>query len=547
MADPDAIGGTIARGGNAAQQSQGGGYNPLDVWTHTAEGDGQQGGTDVLTALATATLNPGPAAATPVGDIPGALQAQAGDLGEAVNAIGDAQGALATTGAVFGALTSLEQLISVPFSAIPFPALPAVRILDMAIGLPHAHSHPPNLTPPNPVPIPLPSFGPVIPIPFFSGASTVLINGMPAGRCLDMGLGIWCGGYFPMFEIFLGSSSVWIEGMRAARIGVDITKHCVFSSFKVAPGDPPLGVPIGTTVTASPNVIIGGVPMPSLMSLAMGFALKGAFKGLGKAAGAAKRARAARAASRANGPPAKPPARPPRRALPPAPERPALPAAPQWQRTQEAYEAAQEVQRALKKIFPRGAWKRLGKTRLDKAPKWANKFNIGAVHVYTHADGSRSVGLSGLGGRAVARNLEIELNRGTWRRIRVDSSGVATATSPATVSVDSAGVASAARARTVWRVSSEVDPELGQRLRRTAPDTARRPDNCAEPRAASAAHRSDSPITGYATTSATGNKPPAKHRLPVSERLGATQDEMAPCANCRWNTHAISEYAGSHD
>ncbi len=78
-----------------------------------------------------------------------------------------------------------------------------------------------------------------------------------------------------MFEIFLGSSSVWIEGMRAARIGVDITKHCVFSSFKVAPGDPPLGVPIGTTVTASPNVIIGGVPMPSLMAFAVGVAMKG--------------------------------------------------------------------------------------------------------------------------------------------------------------------------------------------------------------------------------------------------------------------------------
>ena len=252
---------------------------------------------------------------TPVGDVPGAMKMQAGSLVEALKAVKDADGALATTGAVFGALTSAEQLISIPFSAIPFPALPAVRILDFAIGLPHAHSHPPNLIPPAP-PIPLPSFGPVIPIPFLSGASTVLINGMPAGRCLDMGLGIWCGGYFPMFEIFLGSSSVWIEGMRAARIGVDITKHCMFSSFKVGPSDPPLGVPIGTTVTASPNVIIGGVPMPSLTAMALGAAMKGAFKGLGKLAGALKGARAARATSRVDKPPA---VRPPRRALPASP------------------------------------------------------------------------------------------------------------------------------------------------------------------------------------------------------------------------------------
>lgn len=276
--DPSAVGGVIARGGNAAHtaQSPAGGPNPLDVWTHTGEGFGQQG--------ATSSMDLSHIGSTPVGDVPGAMKMQAGSLVEALKAVKDADGALATTGAVFGALTSAEQLISIPFSAIPFPALPAVRILDFAIGLPHAHTHPPNLIPPAP-PIPLPSFGPVIPIPFLSGASTVLINGMPAGRCLDMGLGIWCGGYFPMFEIFLGSSSVWIEGMRAARIGVDITKHCVFSSFKVGPSDPPLGVPIGTTVTASPNVIIGGVPMPSLMAMAMGAAMKGAFKGLGKLAG----------------------------------------------------------------------------------------------------------------------------------------------------------------------------------------------------------------------------------------------------------------------
>ena len=139
-------------------------------------------------------------------------------------------------------------------SAIPFPTFPAVRITDFDVGLPHAHSHPPNLIPPAPLVL-LPSTGPVIPIPFVSGASTVVINGMPARRCGDMGMGIWCGGYFPMFEIFLGSSSIWIEGARVARIGGDITKHCTFSAPK--PSDPPMGPMIGTTVSASPNVIIG--------------------------------------------------------------------------------------------------------------------------------------------------------------------------------------------------------------------------------------------------------------------------------------------------
>lgn len=186
-------------------------------------------------------------------------------------------------GAAFGLLSSVEQLVTMPLSMIPFPALPALRILDTDIGLPHAHMHPPNLTPPNPVPVPLPSTGPVIPIPILSGASKVLINGMPAARCGDMGLGVWCGGYFPMYEVFLGSSNVWIEGNRAGRVGVDITKHCIFSAPK--PNDPPMGPMFGTTINCSPNVNIGGLPMPSLTSLAMGAAFKALFKRLGKLVG----------------------------------------------------------------------------------------------------------------------------------------------------------------------------------------------------------------------------------------------------------------------
>jgi uncharacterized Zn-binding protein involved in type VI secretion len=273
--DAHAVGRAIAHGaGNArAAVHAAGPHKAIDVWSHTAAGIGHQGATD-LSHLPDSGFS-----ATPLSDIPGALKMQAGDLGGAIAEIGNAQGALATTGAVVGALIAAEQTISTLVSTIPFPAFPAVRVMDFDVGLPHAHNHPPNLIPPAP-PVPLPSTGPVIAIPYVSGAATVLINGMPAGRCGDVGMGIWCGGFFPMFEIFLGSSSVWIEGARSARIGVDITKHCTFSAPK--PSDPPMGPMIGTTVSASPNVIIGGVPMPSLTAMAVGAAMKVAFKGLGK-------------------------------------------------------------------------------------------------------------------------------------------------------------------------------------------------------------------------------------------------------------------------
>jgi uncharacterized Zn-binding protein involved in type VI secretion len=204
-------------------------------------------------------------------------------LGKDLDSIKKAKGALQTVGAVFGLITSLEQLVSAPFAAIPFAALPALRILDMDIGLPHAHKHWPNM-PPAP-PIPLPSTGPVIPIPYVSGANKVTINGMPAARCGDMGLGIWCGGFVPMYEIFLGSASVWIEGARAARTAVDITKHCIFSKKSKAE-DKPIGPFLGITIMGSGNVLIGGCPMPSLTAMAMAAAFKALFKFAGKVGGA---------------------------------------------------------------------------------------------------------------------------------------------------------------------------------------------------------------------------------------------------------------------
>lgn len=110
------------------------------------------------------------------------------------------------------------------------PKFPAARLFgDIVFGWPHAHSHPPNLIPPAP-PIPLPSFGPVI----CAGAVSVLINGLPAARFGDVGFGVWCGGFFPLFEVKTGSSHVFIGGARPARMLIDFTRHCM-------PGTPGLG------------------------------------------------------------------------------------------------------------------------------------------------------------------------------------------------------------------------------------------------------------------------------------------------------------------
>lgn len=184
----------------------------------------------------------------------------------------------------FEKATDLEEKLTGAISAQlpPTPpglGFPALRVTDLDIGLPHAHSHPPNLTPPNPVPVPLPSMGPVISIPFLSGAQSIFIEGAPAARCGDLGLGMVCGGFFPMFEVFLGSSSVWFEGARQGRMAVDITKHCIFTSPR--PSDPPIGPMLGSTVKGATKTLIGGFPMPSLTALGVGLAFKGLFKGLG--------------------------------------------------------------------------------------------------------------------------------------------------------------------------------------------------------------------------------------------------------------------------
>jgi uncharacterized Zn-binding protein involved in type VI secretion len=59
----------------------------------------------------------------------------------------------------------------------------------------------------------------------FGTCVSVLINGKPAARCGDLGIGPTCCGLPPIYEVFTGSSKVFIGGARAARM-LDVTYHC---------------------------------------------------------------------------------------------------------------------------------------------------------------------------------------------------------------------------------------------------------------------------------------------------------------------------------
>ena len=137
-----------------------------------------------------------------------AVRDKVNEIADKVNVVGnfvndvDAQIAYATNG----------------ISAL-LPAMPAAFLLSPALGVPHAHYlHPPSGPPPLP-PIPLPPFGPVL----LGTCVQVLINKLPAARCGDIGINPTCCGLPPMFEIFTGSSKVFIGGTRAARAFMDIT------------------------------------------------------------------------------------------------------------------------------------------------------------------------------------------------------------------------------------------------------------------------------------------------------------------------------------
>lgn len=102
------------------------------------------------------------------------------------------------------------------------PKMPAARLYtDLVFQYGHSHPHPPTFG------VPIPSVGPIL----AAGCMSVLINGLPAARSGDMGLMVWCGGYFPIFEVMTGSSHVFIGGSRAARQVMDITFHCLPDPF----------------------------------------------------------------------------------------------------------------------------------------------------------------------------------------------------------------------------------------------------------------------------------------------------------------------------
>src|SRR6185437_139333 len=132
-----------------------------------------------------------------------------------------------TIGEVVGAPTKAVNLLNEGFAkatnfiAEALPCFPAATLTSVAMGMPHAHTlHPPSGPPPVP-PTPLPPIGPVM----FGTCVQVLINGKPAARCGDLGLNPTCCGLPPIFEIFTGSSKVFVGGKRAAR-ALDITYHC---------------------------------------------------------------------------------------------------------------------------------------------------------------------------------------------------------------------------------------------------------------------------------------------------------------------------------
>jgi RHS repeat-associated protein len=234
-------------------------------------------------------------------------------------------------GGVMGLVGAPAMIIDTAFAAMTapiaamFPSMPAVTLLGMHVGVPHAHTHPPSLIPPAP-PVPLPSMGMLV----GSGAVTVMIGGMPAARAGDIGISVTCGSLAPPFEVFTGSSNVFIGGARAARV-MDITKHCnptsmgpfaiamgaagvvagaagamaannIFAAAQAAadaavlavkllcgkdPGIPPgMGTLVGPPV---PNVLIGGFPCPPVGEMAVGALLRGLQKALKALKGLAKK------------------------------------------------------------------------------------------------------------------------------------------------------------------------------------------------------------------------------------------------------------------
>lgn len=150
----------------------------------------------------------------------------AGGAGGGGGAVATLRKVQATAGAIMGGVGVMQDMLNVGFAnltaplAAISPSLPAATITSLYLGVPHAHSHPPSLIPPAP-PVPLPSIGSVM----LGTCVKVLIAGMPAARCGDIGLAPTCCGFFPFFQIKTGSSNTFIGGNRAARM-LDICQVC---------------------------------------------------------------------------------------------------------------------------------------------------------------------------------------------------------------------------------------------------------------------------------------------------------------------------------
>lgn len=189
-----------------------------DVLKQVAEGQ-----INGFKALGEPLTVPGPDGKPAVGP-DGKPRAPQGALETAVAVTRRAQQALGAIGGLGGALENALDMgfaaLTAPLAAL-FPSIPSAPMGSIYIGIPHAHPHPPSLIPPNPVPVPLPSFGPVL----LGNSVQVLIMGMPAGRAGDKGIAPTCCGFTPFFDIKLGSSNVFIGGKRAARIG-DMCEAC---------------------------------------------------------------------------------------------------------------------------------------------------------------------------------------------------------------------------------------------------------------------------------------------------------------------------------
>ena len=137
---------------------------------------------------------------------------------------GPADALLQTVGQVISPVTNAIDSLNLGLAratqgfADMFPKMGAARLWsDLVFQFGHSHPHPPTFG------FPIPSLGPIL----AAGAQGVLINGLPAARCGDLGLSVWCGGYFPIFEVLTGSSHVFIGGARASRTLLDPTLHCL--------------------------------------------------------------------------------------------------------------------------------------------------------------------------------------------------------------------------------------------------------------------------------------------------------------------------------